>query len=361
MFKPGGGEVKSIGGFLFFVFLYSNLNAAVSCKTGLERLEIKAEKVITPSYKGKVQKLYTQIQKKLLTHMNTPKDLKLTIRDEVDMSKLHPEEYVDYEYSFGLHRITMYRNMIGRNGVKKGENEQLDHFVHEVGHAIMDANLEASPMLADFFGRMKKEGPLLIKSAQLDHFGDVLYDQKLAAKSKKQEEKVQKQMDALELEYELLSKQRKALKAQAKETDNLMFEIFFAYGEFFADLTTVVFRENPKAMRDAHYYEGLKTYGDYSYRDFASGKTTENWKVSNEVHNTLLPARTYIWERYLKDGKVFAEGKHSEFLKAVNDVLVKHIEERTLNEELNTLDANQRNHLLIERLEKAKSLEGFRN
>ena len=135
--------------------------------------------------------------------------------------------------------------------------------------------------------------------------------------------------------------------------DQMPFEIFEAYSELYADLVTVLFYEDGQAMR-----KGLEFKGDpndaVEYRDFTTGVGLENWKPVDGVHETLLPVRTYLWEKFLKDGKLFKSDKKAEFLAAFTEILVQHIHKRVTTPELQSSTAQSRNEWLIEDLKALK-------
>lgn len=314
---------------------------ADSCGSLLTDISIYKENTVPEAYVRKLQNTLDEINLALLgKSLKAPAILNIEVYSTLDFSSKEQDTEDDeetlYRYSSANDLIYMYQNVIGPKGEIKDEDLLLNHFIHEYGHAILDANLGASKILQEHFAKIKRMGSL---NNQLEEQLDVIYDLEQAGKKKATKEAE---------EY------HKALNAQLMlETlgyDKNIVEVFEAYGEFYADLVVALFREDGSAMKETQYYEGSATADDAVYRDFSSGLDLETWQPSDGIHETLLPTRSFVWETYLKDGKVFENRDQAKFLKALTDALVLHIEKRLQNPEMETSTAESRNQWLIEDL-----------
>ena len=122
-----------------------------------------------------------------------------------------------------------------------------------------------------------------------------------------------------------------------------MVDISSPYQELFADLVPVIASRDPSLFVKFSEYFEIKSENPET-RNFEAPFFRTRWNEAEE-HAMLAPARSYIWENYLHNGK--NEGREAALLNDIFDILAREILIRNDDPSLHELAPEVINHRLL--------------
>ncbi|MBC7692890.1 MAG: hypothetical protein H7222_14100 [Methylotenera sp.] len=222
---------------------------------------------------------------------------------------------------------------------------------HEYGHAVLQYNLMQSSAFRSAF-------PKYMKGYQVRALLFPLQDQRAALEEQirmlntkpdatpadlAQMQAIQNKVDHLDAKLDALADQFKPYADEFQTIENMLGD----YHEFFADIVSVIYSQNPKVLWQALYtpqYKSLlrddkkklaELLQGFTLRRFDKGLRVETYSQT-EIHVSLSPTRAYLWKYYISNP--LYKHRESRFLKTLQETILQEVTERSRQRDLIDLD-----------------------